>query len=54
MAAGFSLTMLVTVPPETPTLSAKLAELHSEAGFTKIEAHPVPNSPHTVVTGIAQ
>jgi hypothetical protein len=27
--------------------------MHREAGFVGIGARPVPNSPHTVVTGIA-
>jgi ubiquinone/menaquinone biosynthesis C-methylase UbiE len=54
MAAGFSLTMLVTTAAGDAYTFRQLADMHQEAGFTKIAAHPVPNSPHTVVTGIAE
>jgi len=53
MAAGFSLTMLVTTAAGDAYTFRQLAAMHQEAGFRQIEAHPVPNSPHTVVTGIA-
>jgi 2-polyprenyl-3-methyl-5-hydroxy-6-metoxy-1,4-benzoquinol methylase len=53
MAAGFSLTMLVSTAAGDAYTFRQLAEMHREAGFTKIQAHPIPNSPHTVVTGIA-
>jgi hypothetical protein len=54
MAAGFSLTMLVTTAAGDAYTFRQLAAMHQEAGFRQIEAHPVPNSPHTVVTGIAE
>jgi hypothetical protein len=31
----------------------ELAAMHQEAGFHDVAAHPVPQSPHTVVTAIA-
>ena len=53
MAAGFSLTMLAsTVAGDAYTFS-ELADMHHEAGFEQLQAHPVAHSPHTVVTGIA-
>ncbi|MEO8368923.1 MAG: class I SAM-dependent methyltransferase [Candidatus Solibacter sp.] len=53
MAAGFSLTMLTsTVSGDAYTFS-QLESMHREAGFSQIEMHPIPESPHTVVTGIA-
>jgi 2-polyprenyl-3-methyl-5-hydroxy-6-metoxy-1,4-benzoquinol methylase len=53
MAAGFSLTMLVSTPAGDAYTFSELEAMHREAGFSGIEAHPVPRSPHTVVTGIA-
>jgi ubiquinone/menaquinone biosynthesis C-methylase UbiE len=53
MAAGFSLTMLVSTAAGDAYTFRQLAEMHREAGFERIESHPIPNSPHTVVTGIA-
>jgi ubiquinone/menaquinone biosynthesis C-methylase UbiE len=53
MAAGFSLTMLVTTAAGDAYTFRQLEAMHREAGFEQIAAHPVPNSPHTVVTGIA-
>lgn len=50
MAAGFSLTMLVSTPAGDAYTFAELQAMHLEAGFQQVEAHPVPNSPHTVVT----
>ena len=32
----------------------ELGAMHREAGSGQVEAHPVPKSPHTVVTGIAR
>lgn len=53
MPAAFSLVMLVsTVGGDAYTFSEYEA-MHREAGFSQIEAHPVPRSPHTVVTGLA-
>ncbi len=51
MAAGFSLTMLLTTPSgEAYPLSA-LKTMYHEAGFTDVTGQPVPNGPHTVVLG---
>jgi 2-polyprenyl-3-methyl-5-hydroxy-6-metoxy-1,4-benzoquinol methylase len=53
MAASFSLTMLVSTASGDAYTFRELEAMHREAGFIGIEARPVPNSPHTVVTGIA-
>ena len=53
MAAGFSLTMLISTPAGDAYTFRELEAMHREAGFGRVEAHPVPRSPHTVVTGIA-
>jgi 2-polyprenyl-3-methyl-5-hydroxy-6-metoxy-1,4-benzoquinol methylase len=53
-AAGFSLTMLISTPAGDAYTFRELEAMHREAGFSGIEAHPVPRSPHTVVTGIAR
>jgi 2-polyprenyl-3-methyl-5-hydroxy-6-metoxy-1,4-benzoquinol methylase len=52
MAAGFSLTMLMsTVAGDAYTFS-ELEAMHHAAGFEAVQAHPIPRSPHTVVTGV--
>ena len=53
MPASFSLTMLVSTVAGDAYTFRELENMHREAGFVGIEARPVPNSPHTVVTGIA-
>jgi len=53
MAAGFSLTMLISTPSGDAYTFRELAAMHREAGFTQVREHPVAQSPHTVVTGIA-
>jgi hypothetical protein len=53
MAAGFSLTMLISTPAGDAYTFRELEAMHRDAGFQRIQAHPVPSSPHTVVTGIA-
>jgi SAM-dependent methyltransferase len=53
MAAGFSLTMLVSTAGGDAYTFHELEVMHRAAGFRGIEVHPVPNSPHTVVTGLA-
>jgi hypothetical protein len=53
MAAGFSLTMLISTAAGDAYTFSELKAMHQEAGFGQIEAQPVPRSPHTVVTGIA-
>lgn len=54
MAAGFSLTMLISTAAGDAHTFRELEAMHTKAGFHRIQAHPVPNSPHTVVTGIAK
>jgi hypothetical protein len=53
MAAGFSLTMLLTTPAGDAYTFSDLESMFQEAGFTGITAHPVPRAPHTVVMGLA-
>jgi hypothetical protein len=53
MAAGFSLTMLISTAAGDAYTFRELEAMHQEAGFRRVQAHPVPNSPHTVVTAIA-
>jgi 2-polyprenyl-3-methyl-5-hydroxy-6-metoxy-1,4-benzoquinol methylase len=53
MPASFSMTMLVsTVAGDAYTLS-ELTAMYNEVGFGDIAAHPIPGSPHTVVSGRA-
>lgn len=54
MPAAFSLVMLVSTPAGDAYTFREYEAMHREAGFTQIEAHPVPRSPHTVVTGITR
>jgi len=53
MAAGFSLTMLVSTASGDAYTFRELAAMHLDAGFHAVREHPVPNSPHTVVTALA-
>jgi hypothetical protein len=53
VAAGFSLTMLVSTAAGDAYTFAELKAMHLEAGFQQVESRPVPNSPHTVVTAVA-
>jgi 2-polyprenyl-3-methyl-5-hydroxy-6-metoxy-1,4-benzoquinol methylase len=54
MAAAFSLTMLAgTVSGDAYTFK-QLSGMYREAGFHEITAHPVENSPHTIVLGVAR
>ncbi len=53
MAAAFSLTMLISTAAGDAYTFRELESMHREAGFQRVEAHPVPNSPHTVVTAVA-
>jgi len=53
MPAAFSMTMLVTTPAGDAYTFRELADMYTRAGFTNITAHPVPMSPHTIVTGRA-
>ena len=53
MAAGFSLTMLISTPAGDAYTFPELKAMHSDAGFSRVAAHPIPQSPHTIVTAIA-
>jgi SAM-dependent methyltransferase len=53
MAAGFSLTMLTSTAAGDAYTFSELETMHRHAGFGQIQPHPVPHSPHTVVTAIA-
>ena len=48
MPAAFSLTMLATTAAGDAYTFRELAEMHSQAGFGKVTAHPIPMSPHTI------
>jgi len=54
MAAAFSLVMLATTAAGDAYTFLELERMLREAGFQGVAAHPVPASPHTVVTGTAQ
>ena len=49
--AGFSLTMLASTPSGDAYTFRELESMYREAGFVKMSAHPIPQSPHTVVIG---
>jgi len=52
MAAAFSLTMLISTRSGDAYTFRELESMYREAGFARIEAHPVPTGPHTVVCGV--
>lgn len=52
-AASFSLVMLLNTPAGDAYTFRELEAMYREAGFDKIDSHPVPKSPHTVVVGRA-
>lgn len=54
MAAAFSLVMLATTASGDAYTFSQLQGMLHEAGFERVAAHPVPTSPHTVVTGTAK
>jgi SAM-dependent methyltransferase len=51
MAAGFSLTMLMTTPSGDAYTFKELEAIYHEAGFVDVTGHAVPTGPHTVVMG---
>jgi hypothetical protein len=53
MAASFALTMLGTTAAGDAHTFRELEQMHLDAGFKNVTAHPVPISPHTVVVGHA-
>jgi hypothetical protein len=50
MAAGFSMTMLASTAAGDAYTFRELADMHARAGFKGAAAHPIPMSPHTIVT----
>ena len=52
--AMFSMTMLTTTGSGDAYTLPELEAMYREAGFTRIEAEPVPTGPHTVVTGFVE
>lgn len=53
MPAGFAMTMLASTAAGDAYTLSDLSAMYAEAGFTDTKAHPIPMSPHTVVTGRA-
>ncbi|MDE3201161.1 MAG: methyltransferase domain-containing protein [Acidobacteriota bacterium] len=53
MPAGFALTMLTTTESGDAYTFNDLRAMYEEAGFSNINAHPIPMSPHTIVIGKA-
>jgi 2-polyprenyl-3-methyl-5-hydroxy-6-metoxy-1,4-benzoquinol methylase len=53
MPASFSMTMLVTTVAGDAYTFRELADMYVRAGFKNVAPHPIPISPHTVVTGHA-
>ncbi len=49
MPAAFSLTMLASTPAGDAYTFRELSEMHRQAGFGPVTAHPIPMSPHTIV-----
>ncbi len=49
MPAAFSMTMLTSTAAGDAYTFRELAEMHTQAGFAGVTAHPVPMSPHTIV-----
>lgn len=47
--AAFSMTMLVTTPSGDAYTFRELEDMHAQAGFREITAHPIAMSPHTIV-----
>ncbi len=48
MPAAFSLTMLATTAAGDAYTFRELSDMHSQAGFGTVTAHPIPMSPHTI------
>lgn len=53
MPAGFAMTMLTTTASGDAYTLRELNAMYEEAGFTGVNAHPIPMSPHTIVLGCA-
>ncbi len=51
--ASFALTMLTSTAAGDAYTLSELTSMYDEAGFKGMRAHPIPMSPHTIVTGQA-
>ena len=51
--AAFAMTMLTTTAAGDAYTLSELTSMYHEAGFKGIGGHPIPMSPHTIVTGHA-
>jgi 2-polyprenyl-3-methyl-5-hydroxy-6-metoxy-1,4-benzoquinol methylase len=51
--AAFSMTMLASTVAGDAYTFKELADMHRQAGFGEVKAHPIPKSPHTIVTARA-
>ena len=51
--AAFALTMLTSTAAGDAYTLSELTGMYDEAGFKGMRAHPIPMSPHTIVTGHA-
>jgi hypothetical protein len=51
--ASFALTMLTSTAAGDAYTLSELTSMYHEAGFKDISGHPIPMSPHTIVTGHA-
>jgi hypothetical protein len=51
--AAFAMTMLTTTTDGDAYTLSELTSMYNEAGFKNISGHPIPKSPHTIVTGHA-
>jgi hypothetical protein len=49
MPAAFSMTMLASTASGDAYTFRELADMHAQAGFSSVKAHPIPMSPHTIV-----
>lgn len=53
MPAAFALIMLTSTAAGDAYTFSELREMHEQAGYKDVKAHPIPMSPHTVVLGTA-
>ncbi len=51
--AAFAMTMLTTTAAGDAYTLSELTNMYQQAGFKNISGHPIPMSPHTIVTGNA-
>jgi 2-polyprenyl-3-methyl-5-hydroxy-6-metoxy-1,4-benzoquinol methylase len=51
MSAAFSMTMLASTYAGDAYTFNELKAMYQDSGFGEVTAHPIPQSPHTVVTG---